>query len=275
MLRRNIHRKSRKSVEHSDLTHVSLYQAITERARIFESEQSLRYVKIPEMHTRSKISSRTVSQTDITDGSTESRDTHRMGLVRFANQSVSPSVRSEFMHVDLLLRREKRSQVALLVDMLEKGAGRFTEFLIAPIDPRVSRSGFGNAKKFGSSLIFPNLVERLSKKQSVLGECQDCGKGTEFEESALAFMCSGCEGMSEEFRESIHPGGTRHYWGPAVPWMSNVWYGSVEKLVHKRSRVGIMTAFVCQVFRDPSVRRAKLPSPDPRVQWCLYPLLVK
>jgi hypothetical protein len=210
----------------------------------------------------------------------ETRSCSMNGLTQLIDQSKSPSVSSEFVHVDLLLRRQKKCQLTLLVDMQEVGSREMRGFFIAPIDSRVSRSIFGQSREYGKTMMFPELADRIERNETVEGHCSECGKVTRFAEKDFPkkYICMYCKSPpGVTIAGSINPGGNRHYYGPAVPSLRNVWYGMVDKFVNKASsncRVGIIHSTVYQIFKDPSAGKesAKLPVPDPRIQWCMLPV---
>lgn len=204
----------------------------------------------------------------------------REAFKELVKQSDSSPVQSNFHHVDLLLRRDARSEVSLLVDLhREKLDPRLRGFYLAPIESAVSRSGFAAARYFQPSLVFRDLPITITNNGPVVADCSACGIQTRFVAgSGAALVCSNPECAPSKIPDMVpdtfHPGGNRHYYGPAVPNMRNVWVGVVDMLTHQGGRVGILNATIFQLFHDPSVKRPKnpkLPSPDPRVQWCLLP----
>lgn len=213
------------------------------------------------------------------DSGNETKACSMNGLNQLIDQSRSPSVLNEFVHVDLLLRRQKKCQLTLLVDMQEVGSREMSGFFIAPIDSRVSRSIFGQSREYGKTMMFPELADRIERSETVEGHCSECGKVTRFEEKdySINYICMYCKSPGVTIADSINPGGNRYYYGPAVPSLRNVWYGMVDKFVNKASsncRVGIIHSTVYQIFKDPSAGKevSKLPVPDPRIQWCMLPV---
>lgn len=206
--------------------------------------------------------------------------TSREAFKEFIKQLDSTPVQSKFHHVDLLLRRDARSEVSLLVDLhSEKLDPRLRGFYLAPIESAVSRSGLSAVRYFQPSLVFRDLPGTVTNNGTAVADCSACGIQTRFVPgSGAALVCSNPEcapsKIPDMVQDTFHPGGNRHYYGPAVPNMRNVWVGVVDKFTHQGGRVGILNATIFQLFHDPSVKRPKnpkLPSPDPRVQWCLLP----
>lgn len=89
-------------------------------------------------------------------------------LAELLEQSRNPRVESGFMHVDLLLKRERKSHLAVLVDMLHAKALNMKAFYLASIDSRVSRSHFGEAQAYGRSMIFSDLVGTIERGDPVV-----------------------------------------------------------------------------------------------------------
>lgn len=195
-------------------------------------------------------------------------------------------IETDVVHADLLLKRASKQQITLLVDMNDISVENLRRrgFYLFPIDAVVSRSNLNRVASIDRSLNFQRLSESLSAESVITASCARCAGEMRWNEESLGFntsMACGTLNCTPQLKNcspvhSLNPGGNRHYWGPVVPNLRNVWTGSVDQLTAKRGdRVGILNATVYQIFRDPSTTRSRkiqLPSPDPRVQWCLFPI---
>ena len=223
----------------------------------------------------------TISRLGKTPGDENRTLRSRETLCELVGQLSRATNPGRFAHVDLLLRRDAKSEVSILVDLKhERIDPKMEAFYLAPIDSSVSRSALSFVTYFQPSLVFNNLAESLLKDSPVVADCTDCGRqsvcvpGTSKHILCCNPACAPSH-IPPPLGKDFHPGGNRHYYGPAVPNMRNVWIGQVDRFVHQKSRVGIINATIFQLFHDPSVRRpknVKLPYPDPRVQWTLLPI---
>lgn len=223
-----------------------------------------------EQSTRKKL------ETVVTTTSRRSRAT----LDTFISQSHVSRVLNDFVDVDLLVRRESRSQLTLLLDMHDANIDpKMDAFYLGAVDSVICRSEFRHVHSFQESLSFPNLAQSIINDRPISVSCSNCGSSSTFllkdVKGRITCTNAACSDSSPFFDCSphhLHPGGNRVYFGPSVPNLANVWIGRVDKFVHKNSRAGILTATVFKLCSDSSNRKKiPLPAPDPRVQWTILP----
>ena len=208
----------------------------------------------------------------------------RESLEVLVDQSTNTRVDSRFIHTDLLLKRDSKQQVTLLVDGNSFGQSDKKGFYLCPVDTAVTRSNLRWADSFDRSLVFLNVTHSLAETSTIVARCDRCGRNSHWNESMLnSYASIKCQTVNcnpdlihLEKSSSLNPGGGRNYWGPIVPNLRNVWLGLVDNFRCKRTdHVGILTATVFRIFKDPSSGRSKkvnLPNPDPRIQWCILPI---
>lgn len=205
----------------------------------------------------------------------------RQALRKILLQSRVSGFSSDFVHVDLLLKRQSKMQLTVLIDMAYQGNKNMSGFYLAPVDSSVTHSYLSKALGFSRSLRFIDLPHRLMLSDEVEVNCVKCDSKHIFSKSDCVganVICTtaGCtDDVQPNLGSSLHPGGNRHYWGPTVPDLRNVWIGHVDQIAHKNDGVGIITASVFRLFRDPAntTRKITLPGPDPRVQWAIVPII--
>ena len=205
----------------------------------------------------------------------------RRALEKLLVQSQVSCISSDFVHVDLLLKRESKMQVSILIDMAIQNNEQLVGFYLAPVDATVTHSFLSKALGYSQSLRFIDLSRRLMNSDELETHCIRCDRRHILSESDcvgvnISCCTPGCvDSVQPSLDSSLHPGGNRHYWGPTVPDLRNVWIGHIDQIAHKNDRVGIISASVFRLFRDPAntSRRITLPSPDPRVQWAILPII--
>ena len=205
----------------------------------------------------------------------------RAALDEFVRQSREAGVKLNFVHTDLLIRRESKSQITLLIDMHGCAISpRMDAFYLSPVDSVVCRSSLRRVLEFQDSLVLHNPAASIMADQPLIITCNACGSRQSVDVSSALdriacsdAACCATARMLGTRDNGMHPGGNREYFGPIVPSLSNVWVGRVDRFVHKQSRAGLITATVFKIFSDSKKSvKPKLPVPDPRVQWTLLPL---
>jgi hypothetical protein len=202
-------------------------------------------------------------------------------FIELVAQCNETQIGAKYIHTDLLLKRDSKQQVTMLIDKTEAEKTDMTSFYLCQVDTSVTKSILSRANGFDKSLIFINLAETLGNESPILASCTRCGQISQWTENVPSYICqtANCtpDILSYSKQSVLNPGGGRHYWGPVVPNLRNVWMGLIEKKTktNRTDSLGILTATVFQVLKDPSSGRSKkvnLPSPDPRVQWCILPI---
>ena len=196
-------------------------------------------------------------------------------------KSLVPAVRSDFVHADIIVKRNSKQQLSLLVDMHHFPLRNLAGIYLSPVETVVSRSFLSRVKLFDNDLVFPNLYRDLMSDAHIKFTCTRCNTTHAVIESLIvdSITCKTphCVPHTKYSHPptNIHPGGNRHYWGPVVPDLRNVWIGTIDQLTHRNGRVGILTTSIFRLFKDPGVKSSKimLPSPDPRVQWTVLPII--
>ena len=203
----------------------------------------------------------------------------RSNLQRFAESTVSQKY-SDFLHVDIVARRESKSEVSLLIDLGELTIPKLDSFFLFPVDPNLVLSKrTSGQRRWQRSLVFHGLGDSIAEDSPIIATCSDCQTTTHFD-SPSDFDCSNPTCPSRTAYGSprdLHPGGNRRYFGPVVPNMGRVWVGVTEKLERRSDNVGILSATVYSLFHDSTdVNRQgrvslKFPTASPRLQWSIFP----
>ena len=207
----------------------------------------------------------------------------RKAFAELIAQTEHTKLKSRFIHADLLLKRDSKQQVTILVDTADLRSVNFKHFFFSPIDFNVMRSKLSSLSSSCSSLVLQKVPESLMEDLPIAVSCTDCDFQNSIRECELQtnppiLSRDDCKKVHHKSNLScLNPGGGRTYYGPVVPSLRNVWLGSVEKFTQKKNeRLGIIIATVFQILKDPSAGRSKkiqLPSPDPLVQWTMLPIL--
>ena len=186
----------------------------------------------------------------------------------------------DFLHTDIIARRESKHELSILLDLSLKESPRITEFFLCPVESNLALSPRTSGKRrWQTSLVFKNLIESVSEDSPIMATCSVCKSTMQFD-SAPHFECSSpdCAASANSVSlRDIHPGGNRRYYGPVVPHMGRVWVGVTEKLERRSDDLGILTATVYSLFHDNTdVNRRgrvslKFPTASPRIQWAIFP----
>jgi hypothetical protein len=225
------------------------------------------------------------------DGSSKGRalenECHRIStasrsqLQYLFNSSRAPTVRSDFVHADIIVKRNSKQQLSLLVDMHHFPLKNLAGIYLSPVETVVSRSSLSRVKLFDHDLYFPNLYRDIMSDAPIHFACTRCKKTHAVVENSIGDsivcktpLCVPSTNFSNP-PTNIHPGGNRHYWGPVVPDLRNIWIGTIDQLTHRNGRVGILTTSIFRLFKDPAIKSSKitLSGPDPRVQWTVLPII--
>ena len=185
-----------------------------------------------------------------------------------------------FVHVDIIARRESKSEVTLLVDLQTWDRSNLGMFFLCPVDQNLILSPRVSGKRlWASSLEFNNLATNVQEDLPISATCTSCLTTSTFD-SPENYLCSNLECHSSippPPPHDIHPGGNRRYFGPVVPNIGRVWIGVTEKYERRTDRVGLIKATVYCLFHDQAdVNRRgrivrKFPTASPRIQWAIFP----
>jgi hypothetical protein len=194
--------------------------------------------------------------------------------------SVPPRV-GIFKHVDIVAKRDSKSEVTLLIDFeADPIPDKMESFFLCPVEQNLILSPrTRQLRVWQKSMSFPDLMHAIDFGDTVKGQCDICNTVTVFHE-ANTYTCSqsDCSGRDDLMKtvDSIHPGNNRQYYGPVIPNLGRVWVGNLDK-ISKRGRLGLINATIYSLFHDGTdVNRRgrvslKFPAASPKIQWALFP----
>jgi DNA-directed RNA polymerase subunit RPC12/RpoP len=203
------------------------------------------------------------------EGSQKSKSSYSSFLD--ASRATSTKVSSHpFFHADLILKRDSKSEGSLVVDMAQSGFPvSLSSFLLSTVDVNLVQSRLHVAS---DCIVLPNLSESVSNSEIIHSTCMRCSTDFCSPSNAKFIACPSCDSLAIPKTRSSNFDPNRRYFGPVVPDYTNTWIGVTESLVHKNTRVGILHATMYNLT-SPTPGVHKLPSPHPRLQWVIYPLV--
>ena len=247
------------------------FLAVNDQLRFLESFA----IKLPKGVDRLSLHSKAAPamnrQTELARGALSS-------LVELFRSTSTDTSRHPFFHVDIILKRESRSEVSLLLDLKRVPIStKMRSFLLVQLDANVVRApSLNRAHFFQPRLNFLSLSDSVANNEPISTHCEVCGGQTDFSprHCSPVFACSKCPLIATP--PPIEPNDfhlRRMYCGPPAPSLANVWLGVVEKFAHKNSsRVGIVGAKLYRLVRGGDEGKTKLPGPDARLQWVIRPI---